>query len=707
MQPTPPGRPPRRSKSTNLARRWAEAIRGTSYVPLNRRELRDYLDDLTAWLSQAVRASELDVATIREVGAAMVGAHFTGLESLERTLQVLGEELTTSTEPLLRDRSLPVLSAFATGFAEALRTRTLSEQQGITMAAIMAQRDAEDARWASENRFGALFADAAIGISVGTVNGQILEVNRAMCDMFGYTPDEFIQHGVTEFVHPGDAAGTWDAYAELTNGVRDHIRMEKPYYRSDGTMIWTDLVVSLIRDQDGTPEYMVAMMVDTTESHELHDRLRHQATHDPLTGLPNRALFFEQLDTVLTNDRGGDRVGLCYLGLDGYKAINDTLGHDVGDGLLKTIGDRLARQLGDQHLVARLGGDEFVVLVDPSTGADELIRLAQLALAVIREPIDIGTRTIVVSASVGVVEAEVAHSTTAELMKAADTTLYWAKSEGRNRWALFDPQRHAREIVRYELSTSLPAALDQHELFLEYQPLVSFDDETLTGVEALVRWNHPTLGRLGPDEFISLAEATGLISSLGSWVLRSACLQARTWRDKFPDRPLLVSVNLAAHQVKDPTIVAEVAGLLAEAGIDPANLQLEITESEIMATAGQPLQTLHELSGLGVRIAIDDFGTGYSNLAYLRSLPIDSLKLAGPFVTSLRGDPETDSQDRAIVGTLISLAHTLGLTVTAEGVETEDQVQALRALGCDTAQGYHYAQPGPADAIDAWLASER
>jgi diguanylate cyclase (GGDEF)-like protein/PAS domain S-box-containing protein len=699
VQPASPS-PVSRPTPTNLARRWAQAIGGTSYVSLNRQELRDYLDELTFRLSITVRSPELDLAVIRQIGGAMVTTHFTTPISLERTLTVLGEEMTTSDAPIVRERSLPVLAAFASGYIDALRTRTLSEQQGITVAAIMAQKEAEDARWASETRFAALFADAAIGISIGTVQGQILEVNRAMCDMFGYTPDEFIKHGVTEFVHPGDATGTWDVYGELTSGVRDHFRIEKPFYRSDGKMIWTDLVVSLLRGQDGAPEYMVAMMEDTTEQHELHARLRHQALHDPLTRLPNRTLFFERLDLALR----GHRVGLCYLDLDGFKAINDTLGHDIGDGLLKTIGDRLAARLGAEHLVARMGGDEFVVLVEECTSSEQVITVAQAALAAVREPLQLDTQSITISASVGVVDVIAAQTTAAELMKAADTTLYWAKSEGRNRWALFDPDRHAREVTRYALSTSLPAALERGELFIEYQPLVRLRDEMLTGVEALVRWQHPTLGRLGPDEFIGLAEETGLISSLGLWVLRSACLQARAWRDKFPDRPLIISVNLAPHQVKDPLIVSDVRTLLAETGADPGCVQLEITESAIMASAGQPLQTLHELSDLGLQIAIDDFGTGYSNLAYLRNLPVHSLKLAGPFVTSLQVGARSDPQDRAIVGTLISLAHTLGLTVTAEGVETDDQVTTLRELGCDTAQGYHYAEPGPADTIDDWLA---
>jgi diguanylate cyclase (GGDEF)-like protein/PAS domain S-box-containing protein len=701
--PNPPGSRGIRHSHENLVRRWVEAIVGTSYVPLNRSELRGYLDGLATRLTDALRADEFDVAVAREIGAMMVAAHFTAPESLEFTLQVLGEEFHAAPEILIRSRALPTLAALAAGYAQGLRDRTLGEQQRITAAALGARQEAEDARWASETRFAAVFADAAIGISVGTVQGQILEVNRAMCEMFGYSREEFIKHNVTEFIHPQDATGTWDIYGELTTGVRDHFRMEKPYHRADGAPMWTDLVVSLIRDQDGAPRYMVAMMEDITERHDLQARLRHQALHDPLTGLPNRTLFFDHLNAALANPSGGARVGLCYLDLDGFKATNDTLGHGSGDRLLQTIGQRLAQRLGsDNHLVARMGGDEFVVLIDNCGGADQAVAVAREALAAVRAPVQLGGQSMAISASIGVVDAAVALTTAAELMKAADTTLYWAKSEGRNRWALFDPDRHAKEISRHELSTSLPAALERGELFIEYQPLVRLHDDKMTGVEALVRWHHPTRGRLGPDEFIGLAEQTGLISTLGLWVLENACRQAQTWRDKFPDRPLTVSVNLAPYQVNDPAIVDDVARLLAELNLDPQLLQLEITESAIMATVGEPLKTLHALANLGLKIAIDDFGTGYSNLAYLRTLPVHSLKLAGPFIHGLR-TTQADPQDRAIVDTLIRLAHTLGLTVTAEGVETEAQAEALRKLDCDTAQGFHYTAPTAAATIGEWL----
>ncbi len=450
---------------------------------------------------------------------------------------------------------------------------------------------------------------------------------------------------------------------------------------------------------------------------ELQDRLRHQALHDPLTGLPNRTLFFDRLGAALADP--DTRVGLCYLDLDGFKVVNDTLGHDVGDRLLQAVAGRLDAVLGgDGHLVARMGGDEFVILVAASarngSRGEPLPRVAQAALDAVRAPVRLDGREIRVSASIGVVEAG-ATITAAELMKAADTTLYWAKADGRGRWAPFDPDRHARDVSRYRLSTRMPEALARGEFFVEFQPLVRLADDTVTGVEALVRWRHRELGVLAPDEFVGLAEETGLIVPLGRWVLAEACRQGRAWQDALPDRPPLVSVNLAARQVGDPGIVKDVARILAETGLNPGRLQLELTESAIMGTGGtggaggaggdragvpdESLATLYALAELGVRIAIDDFGTGYSNLAYLRELPVHALKLAGPFVSGAGPLGGSNRVDHEIVATVVRLAHNLDLEVTAESVETAEQARRLRALGCDTAQGWYFGRSGPPGSV--------
>jgi diguanylate cyclase (GGDEF)-like protein/PAS domain S-box-containing protein len=672
-----------------LAQHWARAIAWTSFVSMTTGELAVHLAGPATRLLDALTAEKADPRPAQEIGAGLVAAHFTQPASLDRTLVVLDEHLGAYAESIGKGSRLGLLQgALAAGYAQALRERTLSEQEDIYAAALAARIEAEEARIASEARFQAVFAEAALGIGIAALDGRLLEVNRALCAMFGYSRDQFLALPAGALLPPGGLR------------ERDHYRTERPYRRADGGRIWVDLVVSLIRGRDGTPLYAVAMVEDVTERRSLQQQLRHQALHDPLTDLPNRTLFFERLTGALITPEPDARVGVCYLDLDGFKAINDTLGHDAGDELIRTIAGRLAARLAPSgHLVARMGGDEFVVLVERIKETADVVRVAELALDAVRAPVHLGGHVLNVSASVGVVDRQVEGTDAAELMKAADTTLYWAKADGRDRWAIFDADRHASDVSRYRLSGQLPEALARREFFVEYQPLVRLDDGVVIGTEALVRWRHPELGVLGPNRFIELAEETGAIAPLGLWVLTEACRQACAWREAHPTQPLLMSVNIAVRQVREAGFVEAVKEVLAETGLQPEALQLEVTESSVMGSAGQPLRTLHALAELGVRIAIDDFGTGYSNLAYLRDLPVHSLKLAGRFMAGLRAPGGPDQTDQEILSALIGLAHKLKLTVTAEGVETAAQAAALRELGCDTAQGWHYGRAVPPEQV--------
>lgn len=430
--------------------------------------------------------------------------------------------------------------------------------------------------------------------------------------------------------------------------------------------------------------------------------------HDPVTRLPNRTLFFERLSAALETPpyddgtSGHGRVGLCYLDLDGFKAVNDTMGHRVGDRLLAAVAARLtdcAAQDGPHRagapLVARLGGDEFAILVEDSAGTQQLTDLARSVLAALQQPFDLAGQRISVSASIGVVERAVAGTSATGLMQAADTTLYWAKADGKARWTVFDPERNAHRMTRQTLSSNLRPAVERGEFTIEYQPLVGMADGVVRGVEALVRWNHPQFGMLSPNRFVAIAEEDGSIVQLGRWVLQSACRQARRWQLEHPaDPPLFISVNVAVRQVWDSDLVTDVAEILAETGLDPSLLQLELTESAVMGSAGRPIQALQSLSEMGVRIAIDDFGTGYSNLAYLSRLPVSVLKLDGSFVRGFRYDDgaHPSPADETIVEAMVQLAHRLGLTVTAECVETAGQAERLRRIGCDTGQGWLYSR---------------
>ncbi|WP_327032427.1 putative bifunctional diguanylate cyclase/phosphodiesterase [Micromonospora ureilytica] len=701
-----------RADAQGYAADWARAVRRLGFVPLSAAETERLLLVHTIRLAQAVRAEPFSARPAEEVGRALVEAHLTEPQVLEWTLRALGATfgrrvLGDGDRPAdLADRIAAVQGGLAAGFARALRDRTFSQQERIARSAWQARDEVEQALRESEARFRAVFTGAAIGIGIAGVDGRIIDVNQAFADMLGYAIEELREINVAALFHADDVAGMWELYQELIEGKHDAARVEKRYYRKDGTVVWTDLAVSLIR-QEGRPRFTVAMIEDITERYELQQRLRFQALHDPLTGLPNRTLFFETLGRVLDTAGVGQRVGVCFLDLDGFKAINDSLGHDLGDRLLVMIGRRLAACVADHgHLVARMGGDEFVILVDGGNDTDDAVAVAEAALAAVAAPVHVGEHQLAVSASVGIVQCPASETSASELMKAADTTLYWAKAAGRGRWAVYDPERGARDIARSALVAGLPAALDRGEFVLHYQPIVSLLEGTMLAVEALVRWEHPELGLIGPDRFIGLAEETGLIVRLGEWVLRRACADAERWWREFPEARLVVSVNLAARQADEPAIVDTVADALQTSGLPAGLLQLELTESAVMGSAGEPLRSLHRLAALGVRLAVDDFGTGYSNLAYLRRLPIHCLKLAGPFVEGIRADGAdvaADHRDERIVDALVRLAHALELWVTAEAVETDVQAERLRALRCDTGQGRYFGAPAPADAITARL----
>ncbi|MCW2699635.1 MAG: hypothetical protein JWQ45_1170 [Blastococcus sp.] len=702
-----------------LAMVWAGAVAGTSYVPLPQGEV----EQLLVGLLRRMKAVLLDASGCArtvgmEVGAALIDAHFTNPRSLSRTLDVLlGECPATigASSPMDADgnhgaggprmaerRWKELVAAVAEGFSSALQERALREQEDILAAAAQAREQARQELHVSEERFRAVFEGATIGIGIGDLDGRILDVNPALVRLLGYPLEEFRRRSVNEFMHPADVERVWQLYDELIRGERDHFQLEKQFQRFNGESVWTNLTVSLLRDREGLPRYQLALIHDVTALRELRRQLEFEAHHDSLTGLANRKMFLTQLDDLFATAAAGTRAGLCFLDLDGFKAVNDTLGHEVGDHLLVMVARRLESLVGDRGLsVARLGGDEFVVLVPGSSGSTELIALAEEILAVVARPLRLGSRQVLVTASVGVVERSIAEITPAELLRAADMTLYWAKADGKSQWALFEPERDAQELTRYSLSSALPAALVRQDLLVHYQPLRRLVDGSLHGVEALVRWNHPRLGLLGPENFITLAEQSGSIVALGRHVLQVACRQAFAWFGARSSGPF-VSVNLATRQLREESLVEDVRQALSNSGLRPQQLQLEITESAVIGTDPLTGRTLQALADMGVRLAIDDFGTGYSNLIYLRRLPLDELKLDGTFLRELPGEGGVDSLDVQLLASLISLAHLLNLTVIAEGVETQAQVDLLLSLGCDAGQGTFFGAARPPEGISAF-----
>ncbi|WP_329243526.1 putative bifunctional diguanylate cyclase/phosphodiesterase [Streptomyces canus] len=564
----------------------------------------------------------------------------------------------------------------------------------------------------------AAFAAAPLAMAVVDREGTVVDANPAFGELLGAVPEELAGTQAADLVDLASDARTWHSYREVLRGRQAKLRCKRRLKHPDGHSMWAQITITpLAEGSQGSPGVLLSV-ADITARRELQARLRHLQMHDPVTRLPNRTLFFERLTAALepeSYEQGGTgRIGLCYLDLDGFQAVNDTLGHRVGDRLLAAVAERLTRCADEAGhgratapLVARLGGDEFALLVEDSTGTEQLADLAESLLKAVQAPFDVSGNRMSVSASIGVVERQAEGTSATGLMQAADTTLYWAKADGRDRWTLFDPERNAHRMTRQALASTLRPAIERGEFQLEYQPLVGMEDGRLRGVEALVRWNHPQFGMLTPNRFIALAEEDGSIVPLGRWILDTACRQARQWQLDHPDEPpIFVSVNVAVRQVWDSDLVADVAKTLAETGLAPRLLQLELTESAVMGSAGRPLQALQALSDMGVGIAIDDFGTGYSNLAYLSRLPVSVLKLDGSFVRGFQYEGEgvpPNPADEVVVEAMIQLAHRLGLTVTAECVETSAQASRLRRIGCDTGQGWLYSRPVSPDRISGLM----
>ncbi|MEE1814797.1 putative bifunctional diguanylate cyclase/phosphodiesterase [Streptomyces sp. NPDC004288] len=613
-------------------------------------------------------------------------------------------------------------------------------EPAATHAAEPALTERHLARRAAELRdYRAAFRVSQLAMAVVDEDGVVVAANDSFGALLGTDPSSLREQAAADLVDLASDGRTWHAYREVLGGRRSRFRCTRRLKQAEGHSLWAEVTVAPV---PGSRRVLLSL-TDISDRRELQARLRHLQMHDPVTRLPNRALFFERLSCALEgaaqdaaagagpagpsperpesyesyesygHGRTG-RIGLCYLDLDGFKAVNDTLGHRVGDRLLAAAATRLTECADSDgytrnggHLVARLGGDEFAILVEDSTGTDQLADLARAVLDAFQRPFDLGGQRVTVSASIGVVE-RAGHGTTATaLMQAADTTLYWAKADGKARWTLFDPERNAHRMTRQSLSSTLRPAVERGEFALEYQPLVDLADGAVRGVEALVRWNHPQFGSLAPNRFIGIAEEDGSIVELGRWVLNTACRQARQWQKDHPrERPIFVSVNVAVRQVWDSDLVADVAGILAETGLAPHLLQLELTESAVMGSNGRPLQALQALSDMGVRIAIDDFGTGYSNLAYLSRLPVSVLKLDGSFVRGFQDEEHANPADELIVEALVHLAHRLGLTVTAECVETAGQASRLRRIGCDTGQGWLYSRAVAPDRIAELIGTE-
>ena len=564
-----------------------------------------------------------------------------------------------------------------------------------------AQRHA-DLLQESEERFRSAFDYAAIGMALVSQDGRWLQVNRSLCEIVGYSEAELLTMNIEAITHFQDVADLLMQQSRLIKSQVPGYQTEKRYIHKGGHEVWTLLSVSRVRDPETHSMRFIFQIQDITDRKRAEARLVHDAFHDGLTGLPNRALFIDHLKLAVARRLRKEYAlfAVLFLDLDRFKIVNDSLGHLVGDQLLMATAAKLQSCLRPGDTIARLGGDEFTILLEDLKSMNEAIYIAERIQRELAEPLKLEDRLVFASASIGIAPSSIGYERPEDILRDADTAMYYAKSLGGTRHQVFDKSMHVRALKLLHMQNDLRAAIEREELTLEYQPIVSLDTFRISGFEALARWNHPEHGAIDPNQFIPIAEETGLIIPIGEWVLRKACAQLREWQEAYPsESDLTMSVNLSAKQFNQPGLIQLIERVLEETNVNANSLWLEITESVVVENVEAASELLKRLRRLGVGLSIDDFGTGYSSLSSLHSFPISTLKIDGSFVSRMNGRDENTE----IVRTIMSLAENLGMDVTAEGVETLEQVTKLRTFGCARGQGFFFSRALPASDAERLL----
>jgi diguanylate cyclase (GGDEF)-like protein/PAS domain S-box-containing protein len=550
----------------------------------------------------------------------------------------------------------------------------------------------------SKDRFRALVEHSSDVVSLIHPGGDVIYQSESSMRVFGHSSADLTGRRFAELLDQPSRIRFNAAVAEAAKTALRNDALELRLMHGDGAWRQVETTVTNLLD-DPAVKALVLNTRDVSERRELEDQLLHQAFHDSLTGLANRALFNDRVRHAMQRRTLSETVGVLFLDLDGFKEVNDSLGHSSGDALLIEVATRLNTCVRPGDTIARLGGDEFAILVEGAKAAVEFTAVAERIRNALRAAIVVDGSSLFIAASIGIATAELGMNDADQLIRNADLAMYRAKELRDGEFALYDPSMHSTLVERLALEAELRLAVTEELLHVHYQPTYTLDTGKLVGVEALVRWNHPDRGQIPPDAFIPLAEQTGLIHQLGLFVLREACAQGQRWLAVAPETPLSIAVNISGKQLQRVGFAAEVREVLTETGLPPESLVLEMTESVLMDDTDGSVRALAELKAMGIRIAIDDFGTGYSSLSYLHRFPVDILKIDRSFVERLSGA----NAEESLVQSIVQLAETLHLETVAEGIEDHGQLLALRRLGCQVAQGYHFGRPGPPDIVGQLL----
>lgn len=617
---------------------------------------------------------------------ALRGQESDGVELLLPAGALADERWLSVTARPLRDRDEEI-----TGAVAVFRDVTTQRQAAEALRAseeryALAAQAANDGLWDWDMRSGLIYYSARWKASLGYSDAEI-----------GSSLDEWFKR-----VHPDDREALEVRLAAHLKRLISSFEHEYRILHHDGVYRWMSCRGLAVWDQTGRATRLVGSQTDITERKLAEQRLLYDAMHDHLTGLANRARFMDRLSHAIARARRSKNplFAVLFLDLDRFKLVNDSLGHLAGDQLLVGIAHRLERCLRPGDTLARLGGDEFTILLEELSGPTSVIIVAERILRLLEEPFFLSGQDVFSSASIGIALSSGAdYQWPADVLRDADTAMYHAKTEGKSRYAIFDPTMHDRARTRLQIETDLRRGLERDEFFVVYQPIVALGTEKIVGFEALIRWRHPQHGVIMPSDFIAIAEETSLIMPLGQFVLREACRQLQQWQMRYPDQSLSINVNLSARQIADPQLVEQTSAVLRDFSIVPGNLRLEITETAIIEHGDTANQVLLRLRELGAHICIDDFGTGYSSLSYLHRFPIATIKIDRSFVSQMN----ISSENTEIVRTIVSLARSLGMAAIAEGTETLEQLTQLRALSCEYGQGWLFAEALEADDASALL----
>ena len=560
---------------------------------------------------------------------------------------------------------------------------------------VIERKHAEEAARKSEERYRALVEQASDGIFISDLQGNYLDMNTSGCSMFGYSREEILRMCISDMVFSEDHLAMYQALEDLRLGKSTVT--EWRLKRKDGTTIPIEVSAKMLPGG-----YLQGIARDATERKRAEKQLLHNAVHDALTDLPNRTLFMERLRRAVEHSKRHKNYlfAVLFLDLDRFKLINDSLGHLLGDQLLIAIACRLKACLRATDIAARLGGDEFTILLEGIKDISDAIHVADRIQQELAMPFDLAGQEVFTTASIGITLSATGYDRPEDLLRDADIAVYRAKALGKARYEIFNTSMHAIAVARLQLETDLRRAVERQEFEIHYQPIVALDTGLLTGFEALVRWQHPIRGLIHPTDFISVAVETGLSVPIDQWVFAQACRQIQQWQKQFPDcPPLTISVNVCSRQFAHPELINHIDQILQETNIDAHCFKLEITESIIMENSESATVTLSQLRDLGIQLSIDDFGTGYSSLGRLHHFPINMLKIDRSFVSRMG----FNSGNLEIVETILTLAQKLGVDVTAEGVETAEQLAQLRELKCEYGQGYFFSQPLDTKATEALI----